>query len=84
VSCSIFINIPSSMSYGCGFISFGSIGNSFDALGYLISLSSGLVYVISACGLAMDVCSMYSSTDCRPFWYLASNSITTFVPRLTS
>src|SRR5438876_5323352 len=54
---------------GCGLISRGDGGSSEYVLGYSFVSPSGVKYVSLTCGLAMMVCSMYSSTEARPFWY---------------
>jgi hypothetical protein len=49
-------------------ISFGDGGNSVYVRASSFVSPSGAWYVSRTCGLAMTVCSMYSSTDARPFW----------------
>ncbi len=56
-----------------GFSSASSSDGSSPAL-------AGGMNVISACGLAMAVCSRYASTLTLPRWYRASRSMATIVP----
>ncbi len=69
------------MPYGCGLISRGDGGSCSYVLGYSFVSPSGVTYVSLTCGFAMIVCSTYSSTDARPFWYRPSTSMLTCVPR---
>jgi len=84
VSCSIRSSTPNSMPYGCGLISLGCGGSSWIVRGNSRVSPSGVRYTSLTCGLAMAVCSRYSSTDARPRWYRPSISSVTWVPRWLS
>jgi hypothetical protein len=80
LSCRSRVKIPSSIPCGWGWISTGSGGSSVAARGKVRMVASGAMNVNDAWGLAMAVCSRYSSTDWRPRKKVAFMVISTCVP----
>ena len=81
VVAAILMMVPSSTPYGWGFISSAFFGSLSVALSNIISLPSGSMRIIWACGFTMAQLLKYSFTDCFLFFtYLPSMTASIRVP----